>query len=251
MNKYEKLILIVDDVAYIRIQIKNILVSSGYKNVTFASNGIEAFKKISSLHPELILLDLFLPKINGIRLLSILKMLNYRYKILVISATDNMEVFESAMNNGALDWLQKPISSEILIEKVNKLMDLQLNKKTVNKTTLETTNDFSENIGIKLDSSKSLQILLLYGKFSEEEFYNLKETILALQRYNYKNVIVNLNGVGKINFSLEKICELRNCIEKNNGSFWIVVCPPMLRKEIISIGIPHVYKTEAEVLEYI
>lgn len=250
MSKYDKLILVVDDVAYIRIQIKKILNSAGYKNIVFASNGIEAFQKISSLHPELILLDIFLPKINGISLINLLKMLNYKYKILVISAAENMELYEAAIRNGALDWLRKPIISNILIEKVNKLIDLQISEDNKQQY-LDETNDFSENIGIKLNSLKSLQILLLYGKLDNEEFNNLKETMLALRRYNYKNVIINLNGISKIEFDIKRLSELKHIVEKEDNLFCIVASSPDLKRKLTEIGIDKIYHTEAEAMQCI
>lgn len=251
MSKYDKLILVVDDVAYIRIQIKKILNSAGYKNIEFASNGIEAFQKISSLHPELILLDIFLPKINGISLINLLKMLNYKYKILVISAAENMELYEAAIRNGALDWLRKPIISNTLIEKVNKLINLQISEDNKKTEISDETNDFSENIGIKLNSSKSLQILLLYGKLDDEEFNNLKETMLSLRRYNYRNVILNLNGISKIEFDIKKLCELKYIVEKENDLFYIIASSPDIKRNLTDIGIDKIYHTEAEAIQYI
>lgn len=253
MEKKQAKILIIDDVAYIRMTLKHILVNNGFQNTNIeeAVNGVEALKKCSQFQPDVIILDLILPKISGLNLIGLLLSIKPNVKILICSILDNTEVYKEALQKGAVDWVRKPLNEKIIIQKIEQLLikssDLSADEI---KNFTEKTHDFSEKLGIRLDFNNNLQVLNLYGEINEKEFKDLNETISSLSIYKYCNVIINLNGVTELNFSLENIVKLKNIIEKNNGKLIIVLLNKTLIKKILEF-LPEEYiiKTEIQAIK--
>ncbi len=123
MSKEVKTILLVDDEPDLLEGLSIRLKASGYKVVT-AADGLEALKKARSLGPDLILLDLMLPKMDGYKVSRLLKF-DGRYSripILILSARGQDLDKELATSAGADDYLVKPFSSEELLTRINKLL---------------------------------------------------------------------------------------------------------------------------------
>ncbi|MDP8234815.1 MAG: response regulator [Candidatus Erginobacter occultus] len=123
MNKETKTLLLVDDEPDLLESLSIRLKASGYKVVT-AADGLEALKKARSLEPDLILLDLMLPKMDGYKVSRLLKF-DGRYSripILILSARGQDLDKEMASSAGADDYLVKPFSSEELLNRIKKLL---------------------------------------------------------------------------------------------------------------------------------
>lgn len=119
----KKTLLVVDDEPDLRESIAIRLKTSGYRVMT-ASDGLEALKKARSLSPDLILLDLMLPKMDGYKVARLLKF-DDRYSripILVLSARGQDLDKEMAARVGADDYLVKPFSSADLLARIKKLL---------------------------------------------------------------------------------------------------------------------------------
>ncbi len=185
MNKKDFKILIVDDLTYIRLLIRNILKDMGFEYIDEAADGVEALKKAGMFKPDLIVLDIFLPKIDGINLIDLFRHLNPYIRILMCTVSHDNLVLQKAMEKGAIDFVNKPINKNDFIKKINLCIEFDTRKQQKSKYTLsaDQSYDFSEKIGIKLDRYNSLQILNLYGDFGEEEFKDLKETINSILMY--------------------------------------------------------------------
>lgn len=118
MNGSRK-ILIVDDEAEVVSSLKESLEACGYEVLT-ALDGIAAVEAARTEPPHLILLDLMLPKLDGYRVLKLLKS-DERYKkipIIVVTARAAAEDRTLATECGADGWLTKPVRMEELLEKV-------------------------------------------------------------------------------------------------------------------------------------
>ncbi len=123
MSKENKTLLLVDDEPDLLESLSIRLKASGYKVVT-AADGLEALKKARSLEPDLILLDLMLPKMDGYKVSRLLKF-DGRYSripILILSARGQDLDKELASSAGADDYLVKPFSSEELLTRIKKLL---------------------------------------------------------------------------------------------------------------------------------
>lgn len=106
-----KKILIVDDSAFMRKMLKNILGKSGYTDVIECSDGDEAVKKFKSEKPALVLLDIIMEKKDGIEALKEIKAGNKNAKIVMVSAVGQEQMVKEALNLGAEDFIVKPFNS--------------------------------------------------------------------------------------------------------------------------------------------
>ncbi len=253
MEAKEAKILIVDDMTYVRVNIRKILVNNGFhdSNIMEANDGVSALKMCRKFNPDIVILDLMLPKINGLNLIGLLLSINHRIKIVVCSVIKDTKVYSEALMKGAVSWIQKPVSDENLIPQIEKTLNVesQLSQADINNF-VEKSYDYSEKIGIKLDSKKKLQILNLYGILGQNEFRDLKETVSSLKLYKYNNVILNLNGITKFDIAPDKIKDLKNKVEKDKGRFMIVILNESIKKMIEeALGKEYFVKTEIQAVK--
>lgn len=113
-------ILLVDDSAFMRNVLKNILEGAGYKNFVEAGDGNEAIEKFNSEKPDLILLDIIMPLKGGI---EVLEEIGKDSKVLVISAVGQESVIKEAQDKGALGYLVKPFDNDKVIAEVDKVLE--------------------------------------------------------------------------------------------------------------------------------
>ena len=108
-----KRILVVDDEQNIRMMLKRVLSGSGYE-VEEAANGEEALKKIDHGRYEAMLVDLKMPKMNGLQMISKIKENNILIPIVMMSAYGSIPDAVEAMKLGARDYLVKPFDLDEL-----------------------------------------------------------------------------------------------------------------------------------------
>ncbi|MBL4693808.1 response regulator [Candidatus Gracilibacteria bacterium] len=114
-------ILIVDDSAFMRSVLKNILEGAGYSNFVEGENGNDARTKTDSEAPALILLDLIMPETGG---MGIIAELSQKAKVIVISAVGQDESVNEAKANGASDYIVKPFENDQVVNTINKVLGL-------------------------------------------------------------------------------------------------------------------------------
>ena len=102
-------VMIVDDSEESRLLLKDFLLAHNHNVVAEASDGIEAIEKYNSEKPELVFLDLIMPKLDGLSVLKQIRFNDPASKIIVITGNDGVEIFEECTSLGALAFLTKPI----------------------------------------------------------------------------------------------------------------------------------------------
>ncbi len=107
----EPVVLIVDDEEGIRESLSGILEDEGYHVIT-TGTGEEALRIIQEQSPDLIVLDVWLPKMDGLETLQEIKTLKRDVPVIMISGHGNIEVAVKATRMGAYDFLEKPLSLE-------------------------------------------------------------------------------------------------------------------------------------------
>ncbi len=117
-----KKILLVDDDPYIRSAISQKLKEEDYL-VIEASNGVEAFEKMLTYFFNLVILDINMPKMNGIETIKALKKVNINIPIIVISGTRSKEIIKKAITEGASTCLKKPFEFSTLIHIVRQIIE--------------------------------------------------------------------------------------------------------------------------------
>ena len=120
--EYNTKILIADENASARLQIREGLLHAGFHSVEEASNGEEALLKISALHPDVVILDVWLSKLDGIGVLRQAKSIDWGHdkipSFIVVSSVSNQTIFIQASEAGAELCLLKPINTPSLCEHV-------------------------------------------------------------------------------------------------------------------------------------
>ncbi|MEO1669463.1 MAG: response regulator [Cyanobacteria bacterium J06631_2] len=123
-------ILVVEDNSDLQLLFKLLLESEGYE-VTIAHNGREALTFLESMQPELILMDIMMPGINGLEISHRIKQKDQSLPIILISAIDRLQ--EQQLNySKANDILYKPFNLDDLVNKVKQFTgSIRLNSEFV------------------------------------------------------------------------------------------------------------------------
>ncbi len=121
-------ILIVDDDKDFQFTVYNILKDEGYE-VIVTNNGTGAFNKIKRTSPDLVLLDIKLPDINGMKILERIKKTDKDLIVIMITGYGHINETVKAMKLGAFDYITKPFDNRELIIRIKKALQTQyLNK---------------------------------------------------------------------------------------------------------------------------
>ena len=172
MSKIPKILVVDDDPDIVEILRYNLSLA-GYE-VKSASNGKECIKKAKLFVPELILLDVMMPEMDGIEACSLLKeipsLINTR--IIFLSARNEDYTQLSAFDAGADDYISKPVKPKILLKKINSIIKriysnsndehiIKLNEITINRNKFVVV---KENIEINLPKKEFELFFLLASK---------------------------------------------------------------------------------------
>jgi two-component system chemotaxis response regulator CheY len=117
-----KKVLIVDDSMYMRTMISSALTATGrYEVIGQAGTGSQGIELALEHEPDLITMDNILPDMIGIDIVKELRAEGLGSKIIMISAVGQDDVVEEGKANGAQDYLVKPFTPEVLVERVDNL----------------------------------------------------------------------------------------------------------------------------------
>lgn len=116
-------VLICDDSVLVRKQMKNILSGQGITNIEEAADGEQAVIKYAEYMPDLVFMDIVMPKKTGVDALKDIKSLNPDAKVVMASSIGTQGNLKEAIENGAYDFIQKPVSEEIIVKILEKVKD--------------------------------------------------------------------------------------------------------------------------------
>ena len=117
-----KNILVCDDAAFMRMMIKNTLTKGGYTVAGEAENGAKAVEKYKELSPDLVLMDITMPEMDGIQALKEIKKIDGGAKVIMCSAMGQQAMVIEAIQSGAKDFIVKPFQAERVLEAVKKVV---------------------------------------------------------------------------------------------------------------------------------
>lgn len=115
-------ILIVDDAAFMRIMTKDILEKNGFNVIGQASNGLEAVELYKKEKPDIVTMDITMPKVDGIEAVKLIKEYDNEAKIIMCSAMGQQAMVMYAIRAGAKDFIVKPFQADRVIEAINKVI---------------------------------------------------------------------------------------------------------------------------------
>ncbi|MFP4010695.1 MAG: sigma-54-dependent transcriptional regulator [Spirochaetaceae bacterium] len=170
-------ILVVDDEAGIREVLSGILEDEGYE-VRLAADGVEALATMESERPELVLLDVWLPRMGGMDVLARLKEDYPGVPVVIISGHGNIDIAVKAVKAGAFDFLEKPLSLERVVTAVKNALEL-MELRRENQALRSTIEGRDELLG---DSSA---------------IHRIRSVIDQAAKTNSRILITGENGTGK------------------------------------------------------
>ncbi|UOF89368.1 response regulator [Fodinisporobacter ferrooxydans] len=115
-------ILIVDDAAFMRMMIKEIISKNGYEVAGEASDGAQAVQKYKDCHPDLVTMDITMPEMDGIQALREIRKFDPGAKIIMCSAMGQQAMVIDAIQAGAKDFVVKPFQADRVIEAIKKTL---------------------------------------------------------------------------------------------------------------------------------
>lgn len=118
----ENKILLVDDAAFMRTTIKNCLTKAGYENLLEAGDGKQAVEIFQKEKPDLIIMDITMPNMDGIEALQVIKQLDANAKVVMCSAMGQETMVVQAIQLGALDFIVKPFKPDRILKTVSKIL---------------------------------------------------------------------------------------------------------------------------------
>jgi len=162
-----KKILLVDDDPGIRDSFQNVLTQAGY-SVVSVSTGLDALDAHEKEKPDLILLDLKLPDIDGMKVLEKLKLKDPSLPILIISGYSTMNSVISAIKQGAYDFLPKPLDPEFIMMDIEKALKIKELENEVAELRKELEEPKGEYVLIG-NNPKMQEIYKTIGKIAKED----------------------------------------------------------------------------------
>ena len=113
-------VLVVDDAAFMRMMVKDILSKNGYEIVGEAENGMKALEKYQELKPDLVTMDITMPEMDGISAVKEIKKVDPNAKVVMCSAMGQQAMVIEAIQAGARDFIVKPFQADRVLEAVRK-----------------------------------------------------------------------------------------------------------------------------------
>lgn len=115
-------VLICDDSVLIRKKLKDVLEKCKCKEILEADNGTKAVEMAKLHHPDLVFMDIVMPEKDGIEALKEILEINQNSKVVMASSVGTNENLKKALKNGAYDFIQKPISLEVVTKLIEKVL---------------------------------------------------------------------------------------------------------------------------------
>ncbi len=204
----EPVILIVDDEAGIRESLSGILEDEGFR-AFLAETGEDAIRTMKEQEPSLVLLDVWLPGIDGIETLKQMKKLSPDLAVIMISGHGNIETAVAATREGAYDFLEKPLSLDRVVLAV---------KRALEHRTLE-----DENRRLREKLTKQIQMV-----GSSKQIEDVRKQIDLAAKGNARVLITGESGAGK-----ELVARMLHELSQRNAGPFIEMNCAAIPQELI------------------
>ncbi|CEG25887.1 response regulator [Bacillus sp. B-jedd] len=115
-------VLIVDDAAFMRMMLKDILTKNGLEVIGEAVNGADAIEKYRELSPDVVTMDITMPEMDGITAVKQIKSFHPQANIIMCSAMGQQPMVLEAIQAGAKDFVVKPFQADRVMESITKVL---------------------------------------------------------------------------------------------------------------------------------
>ncbi len=114
-------VMVVDDAAFMRMRCKKMLVENGF-DVVEAANGIEAISVYKESHPDMVLMDITMPEMDGLAALKEIKKLDPNAKVAMVTAMGQQALVIEALKMGAMDFVIKPFDQDRVLGTIKRAL---------------------------------------------------------------------------------------------------------------------------------
>jgi len=115
-----KRLLVVDDALLMRKMLRDVAVEAGWEVVGEAKDGVEAVELYSQLRPDLVTMDVVMPRMTGLEALRQIRELDPDAQVVMVTALDQKETLMASFRDGAIDFIVKPFEHNRVISLLNK-----------------------------------------------------------------------------------------------------------------------------------
>lgn len=115
-------ILVVDDAAFMRMMVKDTLTKNGYSDLYEAADGVQAVEMYNEVKPDLVIMDITMPNMDGLEALKAIKTQNPQAQVVMCSAMGQEAMVIDAIKSEAKDFIVKPFKPDRIIKTVEQLL---------------------------------------------------------------------------------------------------------------------------------
>lgn len=115
-------VMLVDDAAFMRMMLKDILVNNGYQIAGEAENGVVAVEKYPEIKPDITIMDITMPEMDGLKAVKEIRAKDPQARIIMCSAMGQQAMVIEAIQSGAKDFIVKPFQADRVLEAVAKAL---------------------------------------------------------------------------------------------------------------------------------
>jgi two-component system chemotaxis response regulator CheY len=116
-------VLIADDASFMRQMIRDIIEPEGFQVVGEASDGVEVVEKFKELHPDLVMMDIVMPKRSGIDAVKGIVAMDPTARVVMCSALGQETLVMEALQVGAKDFIVKPFKPDAVVVTLRKVVE--------------------------------------------------------------------------------------------------------------------------------
>ena len=117
-------VLIVDDLAFIKIVLRDIIEKAGFRVVGEASNGEQAITLYQDTRPDVVLMDITMPGMDGLTALKKIREIDEAARVIICSALGQQQLIVQAIQLGAKDFIVKPFQPQRVVSSLKKALDI-------------------------------------------------------------------------------------------------------------------------------
>gem|GEM_PF-71351 len=179
-------ILIVDDAGFMRMMVKDILTKNGYE-VVEAADGAEGIAKFKTEKPDLVLMDITMPVMDGLTAIEEIKKIDSSAKIVMLSAMSQRSYVIDSFFKGAVEFTAKPFQADKLVQTVKKVLETDIAIDT--DELILRQNEYNAKAA---DKPVAPKIIIDEQKLSGKIYEALKECIDESHGVNYDELAITL-----------------------------------------------------------
>ena len=249
-------VLIVDDEATIIESLEGILSDDGFE-VMHAFNGYEALKKLETHSPDIVLLDIWMPGMDGIETLKEIKKIAPHLPVVMITGHGTIESAVDATKSGAYDFLEKPLSIDKVMVTINNALNfrkleeenLYLRKKTIEKNSITGTSASVQQLYAQImNAAPTDSSILITGENGTGKEMVARTIHQFSSRPENPMIVINCAAIPEENLDSELFGHEKGAFEdatsKNKGKFELAAGGTLFLDEIGDMNI----NTQAKIL---